>query len=149
MDQSPQISVGVRTTAFTLFLISMPLTVLNSDGPGFFADSDGWQGYEVAFFWPICIVKLGAWWFIPIGISTAYIMCGMWLGSAPRSIHIVGAGSCGLTFLLLPISCAKDLRIELFPLEAAWALAARAGLFPPQAKRPPPVPIPGKTSESN
>jgi hypothetical protein len=49
--------------------------------------------------------------------------------------------------VLLPISWAKDLRIELFLLEAAWALAACAGLFQPQAKRPPPAPIPGNTSE--
>ncbi|MBS0264586.1 MAG: hypothetical protein JSS02_21810 [Planctomycetes bacterium] len=110
--------------AIASFLVAMPLTVMDSRGPGFFVDSNGWQGYEVAFVWPYFVVFLGAWWFIPIGFATAYILFGMWLPSAPRFVYILGAVSCCATLVLLPIFCIRDLRFEFVLLEASWGFAA-------------------------
>ncbi|HEY3966244.1 MAG TPA: hypothetical protein VGM05_16915 [Planctomycetaceae bacterium] len=116
----------LRIISLGLFLVAMPLTVIDSHGPGFFADSDGWQGYEVAFIWPYFVFILGAWWFIPIGFATAYILCGMWLTNAPTFVHRVGVGACCATFLLLPLAWAKYLELPFVLLEAAWICAAIA-----------------------
>jgi hypothetical protein len=148
---NPDRPAQFRVISLALFLVSMPLTVLNSRGPGFFADSDGWQGYEVAFFWPICIVKFGALWFIPNAFSTAYILCGMWLPNAPRFVHVVGAGSCCLTFVVLPIAWGNDLRFEFLLLETSWAFAAIARLIqkPSNNSVEPPAQNPATPPESN
>lgn len=120
----------VRIAALLLFLVSMPLTVIDSRGPGFFVDKDGWQGSDVALYWPLCAMELGAWWFIPLGMASAYIVCGMWLTRAARFLHLIGALACGATVVMLPLFCIRDLRWPFVLLEVAWILAAFSGLAP-------------------
>ena len=54
-----------RFGAAALFLLSLPLTLVDS-GLGFFSDSDGWQGYEIVFLWPMAALDYHVWWVLPI-----------------------------------------------------------------------------------
>jgi hypothetical protein len=140
----------LRKISLVLFLVAMPLTVIDSHGPGFFADANGWQGYEVAFIWPLYVFVLGAWWFIPLGFATAHILCGMWLTNAPKFIRRIGVVACCATFVLLPLAWAKYLEFPFVLLEAAWICAAFARVNQqPEGAVNPPAPNPDVPCESS
>ena len=99
MDPKPRRATTVRVIALSLFLISMPLTLLNSHGPGWFADSDGWQGYDIVFTWTM-VIFFGGWFLIPVAISNAYVICGMWL-RLPMWIHFAAWAICWLSLAIV------------------------------------------------
>jgi hypothetical protein len=118
MDQKPKRAIGVRVVALSLWLISMPLTLLDSDGPGWFVDSDGWQGYEIVFFWPIIT---GDWRLILlVAIPTAYVVGGMWF-RLPMWIHFSAWAISLLTLTLWLVGYRAYPAFSLFAL--AWILS--------------------------
>lgn len=125
--------MDLRKIFLSLFLFAMPWTVIDS-GLGFFADADDWQGYDVAVVRPLFIFLLGA-----------------WLTNAPRFIHVIGAGSCCIVAVLLPLATLRELRFPFVFLEAAWIFAAFAPLIRRLKGNPvnPPAPTQDATSESN
>ncbi len=140
-----------RKISLSLFLFAMPWTVIDS-GHGFFADSDDWQGYDVAFVWPFffAFVLRASWDFIPIGFATAYILAGMWLTNAPKFIHVIGAGACCMVAMLVPLGFLRELRSPFVFLEAAW-ISAIVAAHSAAHRKPvnPPAPPATRPTDSN
>jgi hypothetical protein len=124
-----------RIFATLLMIISLPLTLLDSSGAGWFADADGWQGYEVLFVWPRVLLSYGIFFdypmsillFGPVLLSNCYLLVGMWLSFLPKFVHFA------FWFMWVPATVMTWLGGGIFPafwlLCAAWIISGVGPIF--------------------
>jgi len=118
-----------RLISLFLLLTALPITLIDSKGPGWLADSNGWQGYEIVFWWPAVILLNGGWVYLPLAISNAYLVVGMWLRRLPKFLHLAAWFMSIPTILIICIGWGRDLHFSFVILAAAWILSGIGPLF--------------------
>jgi hypothetical protein len=123
MKREPTRSTMFRRVSIAFFLISMPLTLIDSHDTGIFVDADGWQGYDIVFTWPVFIPMMGGWILIPSMISNAYVVVGMWIKNLPIYVHLFAWFMCVPTILTVLWGLPKDVHASFLFLALAWILS--------------------------